>query len=184
MSEYLPGWRLSFEGTEFFSIEINSFGNVGNRGLAILNGSESRLRMPFQGRYSLYLRDGVVDGKAETWSLFQDGLIPSESRSVFFKVDYTLSVPTLLLDGVDLPLVPSGGEGRFVIYGADVTAFAGREARLTFSSRPERFLQAYSFDSISFSPFVVPEPSSFALIFLGIFCLAFGTRLPDVDGEK
>jgi hypothetical protein len=70
-----------------------------------------------------------------------------------------------------IPLVPIGG-GRMA---GDVTAFAGTEAQLMFSTTSYNGNWLY-FDDVMFSPIAVPEPSVFWLSGLSLFTLFFPRR--------
>ena len=75
MSEYLPGWRLSFEGTEVFSIEQNSLGTVGNRGLAPFSRG-----VPLMPIHQQHLPMKVI----MAYSFYEEGLSLMSSDPILF----------------------------------------------------------------------------------------------------
>ncbi|MDE3066084.1 MAG: hypothetical protein KGJ60_00890 [Verrucomicrobiota bacterium] len=99
-------------------------------------------------------------------SISQTGLVPSDAQSLFFEA----STAGLLLsmNGQNLSYLPiSNGQNssgyKYTVYGANISAFAGQSATLTFSTIPGggAFL-----DNIQFSSQPIPEPSALSFIFL------------------
>ena len=109
--------------------------------------------------------------------MVQSGMIPLDSRSLQFLGNAYL--PQVSLGGTALSFVPLSTGSNYVMYGADITPFAGQELELRFTApldmdrifpyRTDSFL-----DSIQFSTTPVPEPSTFALFAvagtIGWFC--------------
>jgi len=132
---------------------------------------------------------GIVGGQPtsspeDVW-LAQTGLIPAGSREVYF---WTAGPTGSLIAGHDmmrfevngqeLPLYAYGGsDDGWTLWGADVSSFAGSVAEIRFSlhSYYHAASGAYEMylDEVSF--YVVPEPSTAALLALGVVGLAWRT---------
>lgn len=97
-------------------------------------------------------------------ALSQTGTVPAGTNSINF-LSQSGQVPLVSLGGTPITIFDLGG-GR---YGGTVTSFAGQNVTLSF--QPSVF---GIFDDIAFSPQVVPEPSSLAL--LAVACGAAALR--------
>jgi hypothetical protein len=132
-----------------------------------------------QGSYSVLLQYfGTTPGGAPLLS--QTGLVPADARSINFLARPDKRDVTVSLAGVNIPLVAISG-GRLA---GDVTAFAGTNAQLTFStivpSNAGAGAWAY-FDDIRFSSSPTPEPTFLAILVVGLLILRFFNRR---DGRK
>jgi hypothetical protein len=81
--------------------------------------------------------------------------------------------PVVMLGGQAINMVPLASFATYTLYGADVSAFAGQAATLSFTEpAPTQYLQSsLELDGIVFSPEPVPEPSPFFLFTLGALLL-------------
>ncbi len=125
---------------------------------------------PLQGSYSVLLEYFGIAGGPPTLS--QTATVPSGAQSISFLVpsgadvfDSTATVVTL--NGVNIPLVPIAGDR----VAGNVSAFAGDEAQLTFSTINSDV--GIYFDDIQFSDSSVPEPAVFGLSALGALLLGW-----------
>jgi hypothetical protein len=165
-----PGWTMGSSG---FTLYNNL--TLGSAAQVLIGPSYPNAigYTPLQGSYSALLQFGPSPGLGNP-ALIQTGLIPADARSITFLASATQNDARVILDGVDIPLIAIGG-GRLA---GDVTAFAGRQAQLMFSTKSYNGPWLY-FDDVIFSPMAVPEPSTLGLAVLGVVAvlLVRGTHL-------
>ena len=145
----LPGWTATF-GTSQLS-QVSYVGGIfGSVELLGLSGSA------IDGSFS-----AVIGGDATaSASIRQTGLVPTDARSLQFKVKFSGAVPNEMevwLGAESLALVPLGAPRGYFLVGADISSFAGQTETLSFSGG------LFALDDIEFSPQLVPEPSVLAL---------------------
>jgi hypothetical protein len=119
--------------------------------------------------------------ETRTVSIAQSGLVPTNAASLQFKVGGVSQTNFgVFLNGERISLFPLLSTNDYTLLGAPIERFAGQVAELRFTvfSPTERVYNDIGVDSFVFSPTVVPEPSTWALIALGgaVFCWA--TRFP------
>lgn len=166
-SNAVPAWEVSYGTTPVGEITYNDPA-VGSTwvNLWATNGQQ------IDGGYSVLLQGGLTASAA---SISQTGLVPSTAKSLLFEARPGGGTLSVSLGGESLLLVEVGTGPNYVLYGADISAFAGQNEPLTFSaledfSRPND----WNIDDIQFSPTVIPEPNSVSLVALG--AVAFGWR--------
>jgi hypothetical protein len=163
-----PGWTMGPGGTfgDNFALYNNlTLGSVAE----VLIGPDYPNAIgytPLQGSYSALLQFGPSPTLG-TPALIQTGVVPPDARSISFLVSATQNDARVTLDGVNIPLITIG-EGRMA---GDVSAFAGRQAQLEFSTTSYNGSWLY-FDDVVFSPTAVPEPRVFNLAILGVVALS------------
>ena len=110
--------------------------------------------------------------------------MPSGSHSLWFSTSNRGLIPpgwdapyelTVSLDGVMIPYVEVSRNPASITFAGDVSAFSGSTAELKFylhrlEAAPDEGI-LLGLDSIFFSPEVVPEPSTFAMICAGLATL-------------
>ncbi|HUA67457.1 MAG TPA: PEP-CTERM sorting domain-containing protein [Candidatus Saccharimonadales bacterium] len=143
-ADALPGWTV-YEGTNQLSLVFYNY--APNSPAAGLFGPGSSLVL--DGNYSAFVNGDTVS---------QTGLIPADAASLLFDLRPGWFAPALhvSLNGQDL----SYRTTQDGLLGADISAFAGQTATLTFSGFG-------LFDDIQFSSELIPEPSPSWLLFLG-----------------
>lgn len=150
-----PGWTMGPNGTS--AANITSYNNLTLGSVAqVLIGPNQPNAIhytPLQGSYSALLQFGPSE-QAGTPALSQIGVVPADARSINFLASTDHDDARVTLNGLDIPLTRIGG-GRLA---GDVSAFAGRQVELTFSTKSYGGKWLY-FDDVVFSPVTVPEPS-------------------------
>ena len=166
-SECFPGWIVGGSGTVVFYNGLS----VGAPAVTLMGPDPSGRNpgfTPFQGSYSVFLVYFNIAGPPPTLS--QSGLIPAGTRSLTFLVDGGHGDDAVvMLNGIVIPLVSVSG-GRLA---ADVSAWAGSVAQLTFSTPTGNIYapELFYFDDVQFSSNPVPEPRTLGIIGLGVLLL-------------
>jgi hypothetical protein len=175
----LPGWS-GFAGTSQFTVAVYDTYALGSANISIL---DSNFSAPIQGNYTVLLQaGGVTDPDSGTnvfvdVSLSQTGLVPLGTRSLTFlaSLAFPSSPFTVSLGGTDLNLIsfPVANQ-NYSLYEADVSAFAGQTAELTFTALTQKGHAQdcwLSLDAIQFSSDPIPEPSGLSLLAIGVVAL-------------
>lgn len=112
-------------------------------------------------------------------SISQAGLVPSDARSLLFKIQPSATVAyrttdLVSLGGQSLPVVLLTNGPSFMLFGSDISRFAGQTETLSFYSKVDvngKFMP-FALDDIEFSPQIVPEPGGGSLLLVGLGTLA------------
>ncbi len=125
-----------------------------------------RIMYPLSGSYSVLLQSGhdYLGTPTTSW-ISQTGDVPADANSILFIGDD--GAPTVSLNGTVIPTsvysvgpTLNSNHGPVDTYIGDIRAFSGQQnVVLTFESAGFNTL-----DNIQFSPTVVPEPSTLALL--------------------
>ena len=171
----VPGWT-----------EYNGWGDANYSGGATLIYNNQPLDEPgvalegtdfpipaIQGQYFVLLLGGDILGGTQGAAIGQTGQIPLTTQSMTFWWGTGLNNYSLQItfDGQLLAFSPISSTASYVIYGADISAYAGKTGELLFTEGPSAGEGVI--DSIQFSPSAVPEPSGLALGTLGALLLGF-----------
>jgi len=139
-----------------------------------------------QGQYGLqfYAWGGSnqANGYFHSVSISQTADLPADAQSIRFLLRRPAvagasgpnSLPTVMLNGVAIPLFQLSSANGISTWGGNVSAFAGTNATLTFAAfdpdpHPENI---FELDAISFSPQAVPEATSLLLLLPSLLGLA------------
>jgi len=126
------------------------------------------------GNFSVLLQGGITASSA---SISQTGLIPVSTKSLLFEAQSGPGVVAgslvVSLGGQIISFSAISTGPNYILYGGDISTFAGLTEQLTFSAL-EGGGNNWNIDDIQFSPSSVPEPTTLGLIALG--ALLFGLR--------
>jgi len=161
--EGLPGWTVS-------SPDLLYNGRILTSPWVSIHDLSDAENPPIEGRFSIMLQGGNIPS-GSAW-IAQGLTIPSESRSLLFR-GRDLSGPQVFFEGQEIAYSPVETFPTYVLYGADVSHFAGTAGELRFEAH---FQATGMIDNLQFSPLVVPEPSIFALSVIGTAALLFHGR--------
>lgn len=156
--------------------------------------SPSWLPASLQGVYSVFLGSGWgwPGGGAGSGDAFisQTGRVPPGSRSVWFSTSNGGLEPnwdapyelTVSLDGQDIPYVEIARDVASLTFAGDVSAFDGGTVELQFylhrlDAAPDEAI-LLGLDNIYFSSEAIPEPSTFALLSIGMLLMVMGEKKP------
>ena len=184
----LPGWKLFDEHGETRFIGYNA--DVIGLNLVVLydkNYLNFGGPAPVEGKYALGLwpGPGLEVTEFALYHLTQIGEVPADAKTIHF-VNFGSGFE-LLFNGKEVPLIydypPGGRPPRFnrdvpIPAVGDISAFAGQTVELEFITLSPFGLSdgLYGIESISFSPELIPESSTWALLALGGTCLLFRWR--------
>jgi hypothetical protein len=176
LSEALPGWN-GFSGTNQLDWILYDNAFLDSTGIAIW--SSSGTFSVIQGNYTVSLEAGSQlfsdPSTPADVSLSQTGLVPSGTKSLTFLAN-GFGPFSVSLGGSNLNLISSFVPNHnYELYQADVSAFAGQAAELTFTVFAQNpyngQLHGLTLDSIEFSPDAIPEPSGLSLLAIGVAVL-------------
>jgi len=175
-----PGWT-GYLGTNQQSVALFNSLAIGTAVIALLGPGWSSVDI-IAGNYTAVLQAGSDPRGSLTpvdASISQTGLIPAGAQSIQFLSTGARNGFTVSLNGHQIPMAILGTQGRFNVYGGDVSQFAGltEELRITALSAPSSPANLY-LDSIQFSDMVVPEPGAAALLLFAVAGFALLLRRP------
>jgi hypothetical protein len=174
----LPDWTVSYGTVQQTQITENdpSAGStwvvlIGPGSSGVAPGSYYPLAA-IDGNYSVLLQGGVTASAA---SISQTGLIPASTQSLLFEADAGSGPLDISIGGQNIPFAAVGTGPNYTLYSANISAWAGDTAQLTFSALEPTSgpgLNNWLIDDITFA--AVPEPNILALTTIG--GLLFGAR--------
>jgi hypothetical protein len=139
--------------------------------------------LPLQGNFSVVLFGGPDIGAAGSSSISQTGIIPANAQSIQMDIAYPAGRSfagafTVTLGGQQIPMQALQTSSAYVVYGGNISAYAGLIEALTITQFPPAPPtvppSVVELDNIVFSPTAVPEPETWALILFG--AVWFGVR--------
>lgn len=189
-NQAFPGWTGTCGGVQqtlalYNEVYLDTAGiaiidhNWTNSAAYINNFGYPPLDTLIQGNYTAILMSGLgpPTGQPADTSLSQTGLVPAGTQSLLFRAYPgfdSSGVFTVTLGGQDLSLTVISNALNYTLYGADISAWAGQTAQLSFNvlgENPHQNDEYLYLDSIQFSTQSIPEPSVFALAALGALFL-------------
>ena len=158
----LPGWTGYIGGSQVSSVAYNAV-SIGAPSIS-LQGTGSTFP-PIQGNYSVLFQPYF-----STVAIGQVGQIPSNANSLqFYSGSGSLQAS---FAGQAIPLVQLGSTSNYLIFGGDVSAWAGTSGELRFTLPSIQFTYGEPFlDNIFFSTQSIPEPSTYSLFGCGVLLL-------------
>ena len=193
IEDILPGW--SFEA---FGRVSNTFGvRRSTIDLEIVPSvydtsgfADGTTGFPVDGDYGLFLKY-TTDFGAQI--VAQTGDIPGNARSMSF-LTYGADL-NVYIDGQPLEIryqsISGSGIHLYRLAAVDVTPFAGMTSELRFETTNRGHHDPWfahgwgvTIDRIQFSPEIIPEPSSVALLFLGMGTLALVLRKEIIGSNR
>ncbi len=166
-SSAIPGWTAYISGVPQTDIIYNTrpldAAEVTLQGTQQTNASSFT---PIDGNFTVELFGASIYAPQQSAAIGQTGQIPTNTMSLIF-LGYSTDVS---FDGQSLSLILLDSTPNYNVYGADISAFAGRTGELLFTAQPQSL---DIIDDIQFSPSAVPEPSKFAFGALGALILGF-----------
>ena len=166
----LPNWTVEY-GTVAQTQILYNDPTLGTTAVTLYANGYSGFPGPIlQGDFSVLLQGFGINGIPTAASISQTGLIPASSQSLFFEASGAPEQAEVSIGNDLLTLFPVGVAANYTIYGANVSAWSGQAAQLTFSSYGGNWL----IDDISFSPNPITTPEPDALTLTGIGGLVFG----------
>lgn len=179
-SDALPGWTGYF-GTSVVTQAWHNTVSLGAANISILGpfftfpGNGIRI---LDGYYSAVIQAGVVSGPFIVPTMIaQTGLVPADARSIRMEVQPDLRNETngfqVTLGGQVISMVPLSTTTNYIVFGGDISAFAGLAAELRISALPLPMdgNTSLELDDITFSSQSIPEPQMGSLAALGLFFL-------------
>lgn len=166
-SNAIPGWTAYLGGVPQTDVLSNDT-TLALAAVSLEGTNPALFALPaFQGRWSIFLQGffgQTNSGYPATASIGQTGQIPFTAQSLFFWGNLSLSGVTndfsVSFNGQDLPLIAISNALNYTVYGADISAFAGKSGELLFTAYQNTYAEL---DNIQFSSIPVPEPSALAL---------------------
>lgn len=159
-ADLLPGWEL-FRGSE----RVSTIGY----NLAPIGFVDGLVSLQPQGGLSADLTSHslfFMTVELEQFYLKQRGDVPADAQFLTFRMGTTQQTPFFAsINGVDLVQLNNAYPSFSPIYQADVSPYAGQNVELVIRTG---FGGPSSVASIESIAFVVPEPSAYALLALGL----------------
>jgi hypothetical protein len=171
----VPGWDWSPHFTAGFG-DPNTTVALNNLALdspfVTLQGTNSPYAPAIRGEYSILLQGGSQFVPSTSYSaIWQTGQIPTNAESLI----YWGGALQVTFNGQPLIPVAISNAANYIIWGMDISAYAGQTGELRFTKPwlPTNFSDGALLDNIQFSSSPIPEPSPLALTAVGTLLLGF-----------
>lgn len=185
----LPSWTVYLGSGQQTQVGYNS-PTAGTATISLLgptwNNTDTSLYGVgvIDGNYSVLLQSGSVQGNnllEENASIIQSGTVPSTAGSLQFEAfavgPFTVSFAGNALDPVALSSGESADGLHYILYGVNMSAWAGQSGNLEFTADYNVHDPYLVLDDIIFSPTnLTPEPSPLVLTGIGGLLFALYRR--------
>ena len=173
-SNGLPGWIAYYGINQATQILHNDF-TTGSVNISILGPTNGPLSLPIiEGNYSAFIQagiDNITGTSLISAAIAQTGVIPLGTESIEFKLLPTTSYSgfAVTFAGQNISYGPISSTANYILFGGDVSSFAGQTNELRFTASPTASdpFSSYELDSIVFSTSPIPEPGTWALLLCG-----------------
>ena len=134
----LPGWTGYCGGDVQTTVNYNQE-YLDTVGISILdtNDSQQQLAGLLHGRYCALIQSGLGWGPSRPVdaALAQTGTIPAGARRIVFNAGWILSGAELVVtfNGTPIPIAALSPQATYMVFGGDVTPFAGQTGELRFT---------------------------------------------------
>jgi hypothetical protein len=177
VANVLPYWTVTIGGIQQSEIPVDGF-STGAAWVSLVGpGSHSGVS-PIDGNYSVLLQNYEGTPEPNATAISQTGVIPSGTQSLIFEAHSYSFIPgplNIMMGNQVVSYAEVGTGANYVIYSANISAWAGKNEQLTFAD--PNGSGNWEIDDISFSPnAVTPEPSPLALTGIGGLLFALYRR--------
>ena len=139
ITQALPGWGAPNSSDTSALVWYDAI-SAGGYMIAINDANLQGVLSAFQGGYSAWL----FGGANAPATISQTGLVPSVTKSLEVDIQSFGSPFVVTLGGQTLNMVPLQTFSSYTLYGADISAFAGKTEQLSFTSpAPPAFLPIF-----------------------------------------
>ncbi|MEI7728577.1 MAG: PEP-CTERM sorting domain-containing protein [Verrucomicrobiota bacterium] len=163
-----PGWRIFYGSYEQTTVVHNTVPLGSTR--VMIFGPNYKYQGIISGKYSACLAGAYnYYPDQRNASIAQTGTVPVWANGIQFMVSPWAHAFTVSLAGNVLPTVPVSSNANFMVWGADISAYAGSTTELRFTSLYDGTgsPNLTSLDDIQFMAEAVPEPGTIALCCAG-----------------
>jgi len=175
----IPGWTAYLDATAQSAIFYDGV-SLGGAAVTLEDTNATSLApLPIQGHYSVLLEGATSSGGSgnpTSASIGQTGTIPTTAKTLSFWGN-NVSGMQVTFNGQPLSFMDISNALNYVIWGADISAYAGQTGQLLFTAIGNiPFATGGLIDNIQFSSVPIPEPAEFALAMFGALLLGFHYR--------
>jgi hypothetical protein len=181
-NQAFPGWIGTAGGVQQ-TLALSNAVYLDTAGISIINSNFDNSGYPpggvIQGKYTAILQSGLSptnESLPVDVSLSQTGLVPMGTESLLFSAHTVFDSSgafNVSLGGQNLSLNVISNALNYTVYGANISAWAGDTAQLSFTvlgENPHVNDEYFFLDNIQFSASPIPEPCVFCLSALsGLF---------------
>lgn len=160
----IPGWTAYLGGFPQSAVLYDGV-TLGGAMISLQDTNAVFVGSAVQGNYSVVLLASSA-GPPTTAAIGQTGTIPNNAQSLTFWGN--VGGMQVTFNGQPIDYLVTGSTANYVIYSADISAYAGQTGQLLFTALAgNSYASGGLIDNIQFSTTPVPEPSTLALAAFG-----------------